>query len=352
MTRPPDSPRAILSADPTARRFRILFGVVLAALFVIALLVAGPPRWAPQVHTVNLYCFTGLEEPMRIDLLPAFRARYEEETGRRIELITTFAGSGYITRQVVREFPVDVAILSSNVDAIYAAAHGVRDRGDTLPRGGVVTTSPLVIVTRPGNPLGIFDWEDLARDDVAIVHPDPTTSGAGVWSILAQYAAIERRRGEGGAVEHLRRMRERVVSWPASAGTARAVFAGGDGDVLVTYEHEVRGDDVRQALAGELVYPDPTILTEHVAVRVARSGATREQLEIVDALLAFLWSEQAGAIFASYGLERLTTANDVAQRSAAIGAELLTLQSLGGAATARREILERIWYGEVQHSDR
>ncbi|MGD8329745.1 MAG: substrate-binding domain-containing protein, partial [Acidobacteriota bacterium] len=162
-----------------------------------------------------------------------------------------------------------------------------------------VATSPLVIVVRPGNPRDIHGWRDLTRDDVAVVHPDPTTSGAGVWSLLAQYAAAQRELGPAAAVEQLRRMHGRVVIWPASAAAARTAFGDGVGDALVTYAHDVTGDTKRPPLDGEVLYPAPTMLTEHIVVRGSRRGGSPEQQQITEAFLAFLWSDQATALLQS-----------------------------------------------------
>ena len=61
------------------------------------------------------------------------------------------------------------------------------DYKETEENGGVVQESVVTFITRPGNPKDITDWDDLTRDDVDVLTPNPFTSGGARWNIMAAY---------------------------------------------------------------------------------------------------------------------------------------------------------------------
>ena len=50
----------------------------------------------------------------------------------------------------------------------------------------------MVFAVRDGNPKKIKGWNDLIKPGVQIVTPNPFTSGAAKWNILAAYGAQRR----------------------------------------------------------------------------------------------------------------------------------------------------------------
>ena len=67
------------------------------------------------------------------------------------------------------------------------------------PNEGLVTTSVVSFVVRKGNPKNIKTWDDLLKPGVEVLTPNPFTSGAAKWNLLAAYgqrrtAARTRRR--------------------------------------------------------------------------------------------------------------------------------------------------------------
>src|SRR5262245_49286165 len=146
---------------------------------------ARPPR------TIVFYGFSILGEVINKGVFPDFQRRWRERTGEPVEIVSSFAGSGTITNQVILGVRSQFAFLSRGLDAnTLAEAHGAgAGSWRQLPYQGVVNRTPFVILVRPGNPKGIRGFEDLAKPGVKVVHPDPMTSGGANWAIVAEYGA-------------------------------------------------------------------------------------------------------------------------------------------------------------------
>lgn len=278
-----------------------------------------------------------MTEALRDAVLPGFQREWQARSGKRVEFITTFAGSGAIIRDIVNRIPVEVAIVSSEIDVQRLADRGITSaRGvKHLPREGVVTRSPMVILVRAGNPRNIGSFEDLLRPGVELVHCDPRTSGAGEWALLSFYAALRRSGDAELALAGLESLRDHIVTTEASARAALVAFTtGGKGDALITYEREWLGLDPERRGMLDVVYPATTVNSAHPVLRLDRNTA-QDKRELIDALVDYLWSDEAQASFEAHGFVRADP------RAAPRGkfTELVTLDDLGGPRVAQRDIL-------------
>lgn len=334
---------------PRATRLALLAG---AALLLYALWPWLPvPGRAEPPRTVVFYGFSILGEVLNEDVLPAFTRRWREQTGERIEVITSFAGSGTVTNQLIMGVPAQCALLSLELDAERLAQAGVIPPGSwrRLPHGGVVNRTPFVLVVRKGNPKGLRDFPDLARPGVQVVHPDPLTSGGANWALLAEYGSAARRnpgREKAAGFETLLGVWRNVSAQAASARAARTQFENGFGDVLVTYEQDVIEDAAAGTLPGEIVYPPSTVLSEHTLVVVDRNVPPADR-PVLDALVHFLWSEEAQRLFVKRGFrsvdERLNGGNP------AFGTlqDPFLVADFGGWDRVKKEIVDGIWKDRV-----
>jgi sulfate/thiosulfate-binding protein len=309
-----------------------------------------PGRAEPR-RTVVFYGFSILGEAMNRDVLPAFARSWHRATGERVELATAFAGSGTVTNQLILGVPAQCALLSLELDAERLAEAGVVPAGSwrRLPHGGVVNRTPIVLVVRRGNPKGIHDFSDLARPGVRVVHPDPMTSGGANWAILAEYGAAARRSPDHprqAGFQALLGIWRNVAAQAASARAARTQFENGFGDVLVTYEQDVLADALAGTLPGEIVYPASTVLSEHTLVVLDKNVAPAER-PLIDALVRFLWSEEAQRLFVQRGFrsvdERLNAGNPA---FGTIRDPFLAVD-FGGWPRIKREIVDGIWKQRV-----
>ena len=183
-----------MSADVNGResgsRFRVvrLSAWALLAISITAMLIYQSLRTPtiPLPRTVVIYGFSAMETVMNEAILPAFQDHWEARTGQQVELVTTFTGSAEITHEILRRVPVDVAILSSELDALRLTERGVTlgSPGQPLPHAGVFSRSPMVLLARADNPKKIRDFADLSREGIELVHADPVRSGGAEWGIL------------------------------------------------------------------------------------------------------------------------------------------------------------------------
>ena len=341
-----------LSSNKTNWRILIQRLFVYSVLGSLALFVLWP--WLPFVNkpktrTIIIYGFSILDEVMNDEILPAFQSEWEMKTGERIEFITSFAGSGTITNQIILGVPADIAILSTELDAFRLVESGVlkEDSWRQLPYHGILNRTPFIILVRPGNPKAIHDFGDLTKPGIGIVHPDPLTSGGAQWAILAEYGSVLLTTGDKNlAYNQLLGIWKNVVAQAPSARAARTQFENGFGDALITYEQEALRDKALGNLDAEIVYPESTILSEHTVVIIDKNVG-RDERDMIAAFVQFLWSEKAQQLFVKYGyrsvVEELNNANpDFGSIARPFGVD-----DLGGWKKAKQEIIDSQWKEQV-----
>jgi ABC-type sulfate transport system substrate-binding protein len=337
------------------RNGRLRAGLLLAAGAALLLYALWP--WLPlpgrpaRPRTVVFYGFSILGEAMNRAVLPEFARRWRARTGERLEFVTSFSGSGTITNQLIMGVPAQVALLSLELDAERLAKAGVLPSGSwrRLPHGGVVNRTPFVLVVRKGNPLKIRDFADLARPGVKVVHPDPLTSGGANWALLAEYGSAARRspgREREAGYDALLGVWRHVVAQAASARAARTQFENGFGDVLVTYEQDVIGDAAKGTLPGEIVYPPSTVLSEHTLVILDKNIAPADR-PLIDALVAFLWSEPAQSLFVRNGFRSVDERLNAANRHFGAIRDPFLVRDFGGWDVVKKDIVDGIWKDRV-----
>jgi sulfate transport system substrate-binding protein len=340
---------------PRAKRGAARLDVLISVAFGAALLLWAVWPWLPAAgaerppRTIVFYGFSILGEVMNDAVFPAFEKRWRAETGEPLEVIGSFAGSGTVTNQIILGAPAHLALLSLESDADRLAEAGLVPAGSwrRLPHAGVVNRTPFVILVRPGNPRNIRDFADLARPGIGVVHPDPLTSGGANWAILAEYGAGAR--AAGGSPEAgeklLTGIWKNVVAQASSARAARTQFGNGFGDALVTYEQEALADARRGRLQAEVVYPKSTVLSEHTLVVVDRNVAPGARAA-VEALVRFLWSDEAQRLFVAYGFRSVEERWNEGGSFRKIE-DPFFVTDFGGWPKARREIVDGIWKNRV-----
>jgi sulfate/thiosulfate-binding protein len=216
--------------------------------------------------------------------------------GEGVEFSASYGPSGDQSRAVEAGQPADFVnfSLESDVTRLVDAGLVAEDWQDN-EHDGIVADSVVVIVTRPGNPLGIKGWDDIVQPGVEIVSPNPGSSGGARWNILAAYGSVIANGGsEADGEEYLTKFFENAVSLPGSARDALTSFTSGNGDVLISYENEAilaRQNDAEL----DYIVPDETLLIETPA------AVTEESDESATAWLDYLYTDEAQEIFRKYG---------------------------------------------------
>src|SRR5207244_11050677 len=110
-----------------------------------------------------------------------------------------------------------------------------------LPDNSSPYTSTIVFLVGKGNPKSIRDWGDLVRPGVAVITPNPKTSGGARWNYLAAWAWARAQPGadEASAREFVRRLYLNVPVLDTGARGATTTFVQrGLGDVLIACEND------------------------------------------------------------------------------------------------------------------
>jgi sulfate/thiosulfate-binding protein len=298
-------------------------------------------RGAPTRQTIVVYGFSIEEEAFTEGIFPAFQTYWQQRTGQEVTFHSAFTGSEQLAEAVVGGASADVAILSNEQHAVWLHVNDlVESDWHTFPSEGVVTSSPLVIIVRPGNPLGITEWADLAHSGVRLVHPDPRTSGGAQWALLAEYGSALQGRDDDVEIarEQLRSIWANVIATPSSSREALKQFMFGVGDALITYEQDALLAQSRGAEL-EIVMPSSTIVSEHVVVVVDKNVKSWER-ETVEAFADFLWSQKAQATLTRYYF-RAVTDDDLNKAVPEFGEieRSFTAKDLGGWGKAYPEII-------------
>src|ERR671917_1061339 len=130
------------------------------------------------------------------------------EAGQGISFETSFGSSGEQSRAVEGGLPADVVALSLEPDITRLVEGGLVDNNWNADEyQGMITDSVVVLAVRPGNPKGIRSWDDLVRDGVEVITPNPFTSRGARWNVMAAYGAqLEQGKSEDLGIEYLRQL--------------------------------------------------------------------------------------------------------------------------------------------------
>jgi sulfate transport system substrate-binding protein len=268
------------------------------------------------------------------EIIPAFERTPE---GRGVAFKTSFGASGEQSRAVEAGLPADVVSFSIEPDVErLMEADLLASRWSEAPHDGLVTTSVVSFIVRKGNPKDIGSWEDLLRPGVSVLTPNPFTSGAAKWNLLAAYgAASEGGRDPKAGLDYVRELiTEHVKVQDKSGREALQTFTSGTGDVLLSYEYEAttaqkKGEDV------EYVIPDDTIKIEiPIAVTKGADPAAERFVEYVR-------SAPAQERFAAWGYRPVDPAVLEANRARFPEPPgLFTIRDLGGWPKVNDELFD------------
>jgi sulfate/thiosulfate transport system substrate-binding protein len=273
------------------------------ALLAAALL--GGAAHAKEVELLNVSYDPTREFYSEVDR--AFAEQWKKQTGETIQVRASHGGSGKQARAVIDGLEADVVTLALAADIDAIATNGKllpANWQSRLPHNSAPYTSTIVFLVHKGNPKRIKDWGDLTRPGVAVITPNPKTSGGARWNYLAAWAWASREYRDGGkVVDYLTRLFKNVPVLDTGARGATTTFVErGIGDVLIAWENEALLTLNAAGTRGqyEIVVPSLSIRAEPpvawVDKNVARHG-TRKQAE---AYLRFLYSPEGQRLAAKH----------------------------------------------------
>jgi sulfate/thiosulfate transport system substrate-binding protein len=230
------------------------------------------------------------------ELIPAFQ---KTTAGKGVSFTQSYGASGDQSRAVASGLPADIVALSLAPDVDKLVEPGIVDANwaKELPTDGFVTNSVVVLAVRKGNPKNIKGWEDIVKPGVEVITPNPFTSGGAKWNLMAAYGSqIAQGKSPAEATDFLHKVLANTVVQDKSAREALQTFAGGKGDVLISYENEA----ITAQKAGidlDYVIPDQTILIQNPAA-VTKDSKDPDKAK---AFLDWLVTPEAQKIYASKG---------------------------------------------------
>ncbi|MFA6560514.1 MAG: sulfate ABC transporter substrate-binding protein [Verrucomicrobiia bacterium] len=275
----------------TNKAFRSL--LILGAVIGLSL----PARAADEVRLLNVSY-----DPTR-ELYQEFNASFaklwKEKTGQTVTVNQSHGGSGKQARAVIDGLQADVVTLALayDVDALFQKAALIPQNWQSrLPHNSAPYTSTIVFLVRKGNPKQIKDWNDLAKPGVAVITPNPKTSGGARWNYLAAWGYALKQNGgdETKAKEFVSRLFKNVPVLDSGARGSTVTFVErGIGDVFISWENEALlvvnnlGKD-----QFEIVAPSLSILAEPPVTVVDKFAAKHGTLAVAKAYLEHLYSEE------------------------------------------------------------
>jgi len=310
---------------------------VAGVLALTACSANGGTAGADQISVVGFSVLEAANEP----IIDAFG---QTDAGKGVGFTTSYGSSGDQSRAVEGGLGADYVHFSLEPDIQRLVDAGlVASDWNAGPTKGIVTSSVVVFVVRPGNPKHIETWDDLVKPGVEIITPNPASSGSAKWNILAAWAHITGNGGsEADAKAFVKKFLGNTIALPSSAREATTAFSSGNGDVLISYENEAilarqKGEDF------DYVVPSDTLKIENPGAVTVDSNPKAADF------LAYLLTSDAQASYATFGfrpviegvtLPEVEGANDPANPFPA-PAKLFTIDDLfGGWGVANGEFFD------------
>jgi sulfate transport system substrate-binding protein len=275
---------------------------------------------------------------------PVFAAAWAKaHSGQQVKIQQSHGGSGGQARAVIDGLKADVVTLALAFDIDAIAARGViaKNWQARLPNNSAPYTSTMVFLVRKGNPWKVKTWDDLVRPGIAVITPNPKTSGGARWNYLAAWGwALKKPGGNAQTAEaFVRRLYKNVPVLDSGARGSTTTFAQRRiGDVLVTWENEAHlalkefGAD-----QFDIVFPPFSILAEPTVAVVDRIVDRKGTRAAAEAYLRYLYSDAAQDIAARNFYRPRNGAVLAKYRAQFPDIELITVDSVfGGWAKAQQ----------------
>lgn len=238
---------------------------------------------------------------------PLFQAHYQAETGRSVTIDQSHAGTSRQARAILEGLAADIVTFNQVTDIQILHDRGglvAADWQERLPNAASPYYSLPAFLVRAGNPKNIRNWDDLARDDVAPVFPNPKTSGNARYTYLAATAyGLEAFNGDvQQAADLVRRIFANVPVFDTGGrGSTTTFIERGIGDVLVTFESEVNNIRALYEADGyEVVVPPISLLAEFPVSVVDSVVDRRGSRATAEAYVNFLYTQEIQELLSSF----------------------------------------------------
>jgi sulfate/thiosulfate transport system substrate-binding protein len=313
-----------------------------ASVLLSAALLGAPLAQAASVSILNVSYDPTRE--LYVSYNAEFARYWKAKTGQDVHVNQSHGGSGKQARAVIEGLPADVVTLGLAGDVDQIATRGKLlplNWQSRLPDNSAPYTSTIVFLVRKGNPKGIKDWGDLIKPGIAVITPNPKTSGGARWNYLAAWAWARHQPGGSDvkAKDFVRRLYGNVPVLDTGSRDATTTFVQrGIGDVLLAWENEaflaikeVGTDQV------QIVVPSLSILAEPSVAVVDQNVLKHSTTTVATEYLQHLYSREAQQIIARnfYRPRDPQVAQQYANQFPKL--QLVTIAEFGGWAKAAKD---------------
>jgi sulfate/thiosulfate-binding protein len=239
------------------------------------------------------------------DFNAAFAKYWKVKAGQNVTIEQSHGGSSKQARAVIDGLQADVVTLALayDIDAIAQNSGQIpADWQKRLPQNSTPYTSTIVFLVRKGNPKQIKDWNDLVKPGIAVITPNPKTSGGARWNYLAAWAYALKQPGgnEAKAQEFIKQLYKNVPVLDSGARGSTTTFVQREiGDVLIAWENEAFLS-LKELGPGkvEIVVPSQSILAEPPVSIVDKVVDKKGTRKVAEAYLQYLYSPEGQEIAA------------------------------------------------------
>lgn len=234
-----------------------------------------------------------------------FAAYWKEQTGQEVTIQQSHGGSGKQARSVIDGIEADVVTLALayDIDEIAQTRQLLNEDWQTeFENNSSPYTSTIVFLVRKGNPKNIQDWDDLTKEGISVITPNPKTSGGARWNYLAAWAFANKKfNGDETKIKHfMKDLYSNVEVLDSGArGSTTTFVERGIGDVLIAWENEAYLSLAEfEEDEFEIVTPSLSILAEPPVAIVDKIVDKKGTREVAEAYLNYLYSEKGQEIAA------------------------------------------------------
>ncbi|WP_386078783.1 thiosulfate ABC transporter substrate-binding protein CysP [Vreelandella sp. F11] len=237
---------------------------------------------------------------------PEFQAWWQEEHGEEIEISQSHGGSSAQARAILQGLRADVVTFNQVTDVQVLADAGLvaEDWQDAFDNNASPYYSTTAFLVRKGNPKGIESWDDLVKEDVEVVFPNPKTSGNGRYTYLAAWGFAENEfDGDEEQIEDFMRtfLANVAVFDTGGRGATTSFIEREIGDVLISFESEV--NNIRSEYGSddyEVIVPPVSILAEFPVAVVGENAERNGNSDLAQSYLEYLYTEETQRLLAGF----------------------------------------------------
>ena len=226
-----------------------------------------------------------------------FAKHWKELHGQDISVVQSHGGSGKQALEVANGLEADVVTLALEGDVDTIRDAGLIENGYTseFDLDSSPYTSSIVFLVRKGNPKNIQDWNDLLKDGVGVITPNPKTSGGARWNYLAAWYYFEKQgQSETQIEESIKKLYKNVLVLDSGARGATTTFTeNGQGDVLIAWENEAFLALKEDPDKYDIVVPSVSILCQPTVAVVDEVIDERGTRGVATEYLSYLYSDEA-----------------------------------------------------------